>query len=117
MHRGVVCTHRSQSLRFKHLPTFKAARPQKGHVMDLTDKYLTRKQVCETLGISTSTLRRMVDAGDFPQPIQISERRQLFWDIDVFDWLQERDLDRMRAIRDEDKYDEYWDEGEDGDEE
>jgi len=85
--------------------------------MDLTDKYLTRKQVCETLGISTSTLRRMVDAGDFPQPIQISERRQLFWDIDVFDWLQERDLDRMRAIRDEDKYDEYWDEGEDGDEE
>ena len=85
--------------------------------MDLTDKYLTRKQVCETLGISTSTLRRMVDAGDFPQPIQISERRQLFRDIDVFDWLQERDLDRMRAIRDEDKYDEYWDEGEDGDEE
>jgi len=117
MHRGVVCTHRSQSLRFKNLSTFKAARPQKGHVMDLTDKYLTRKQVCETLGISTSTLRRMVDAGDFPQPIQISERRQLFRDIDVFDWLQERDLDRMRAIRDEDKYDEYWDEGEDGDEE
>jgi len=117
MHRGVVCTHRSQSLRFKNLSTFKAARPQKGHVMDLTDKYLTRKQVCETLGISTSTLRRMVDAGDFPQPIQISERRQLFRDIDVFDWLQECDLDRMRAIRDEDKYDEYWDEGEDGDEE
>ena len=85
--------------------------------MELTDKYLTRKQVCETLGISTSTLRRLVDSGDFPQPIQISERRQLFRDNDVFDWLQERDLDRMRAIHDGDTYDEYWDEGEDGDEE
>ena len=85
--------------------------------MDLTDKYLTRKQVCETLGISTSTLRRLVDAGDFPQPIQISERRQLFRDDDVFDWLQERDLDRMRAAHDGDTYDEYWDEGEDDDEE
>jgi len=85
--------------------------------MELTDKYLTRKEVCETLGVSTSTLRRLVDLGDFPQPIQVSERRQLFSQDRVFDWLLERDVDRMRAIRDEDKYDEYWDEGEDGDEE
>ncbi len=46
--------------------------------MELTDKYLTRKEVCETLGVSTSTLRRLVHLGDFPQPIQVSERRQLF---------------------------------------
>ena len=85
--------------------------------MDLKDKYLTRKEVCETLGVSTSTLCRLVDLGDFPQTIQISERRQLFRDNDVFDWLQKRDLERMRAIHDGDTYDEYWDEGEDGDEE
>ena len=85
--------------------------------MTIEENFLTRKQVCETLGISTSTLRRLVDAGDFPQPIQISERRQLFRDDDVFDWLQERDLDRMRATHDGDTYDEYWDEGEDDDEE
>ena len=58
--------------------------------MTIEENFLTRKQVCETLGISTSTLRRLVDLGDFPQPIQISERRQLFRDNDVFDWLQER---------------------------
>ena len=85
--------------------------------MSFADTYLTRKQVCETLGVSNSTLRRLVDFDDFPQPIQVSERRQLFRDNDVFDWLQERDLDRMRAIHDGDTYDEYWDEGEDGDEE
>ena len=85
--------------------------------MTIEETFLTRKQVCETLGISTSTLRRLVDSGDFPQPIQISERRQLFRDNDVFDWLQERDLERMRANHDGDTYDEYWDEGEDGDEE
>ena len=85
--------------------------------MTIKENFLTRKQVCETLGISTSTLRRLVDLGDFPQPIQVSERRQLFRDNDVFDWLQERDLERMRAIHDGDTYDEYWDEGEDGDEE
>ena len=81
--------------------------------MTIKENFLARKQVCETLGISTSTLRRLVDSGDFPQPIQISERRQLFRDNDVFDWLQERDLERMRAIHDGDTYDEYWDEGED----
>ena len=55
--------------------------------MSFAGTYLTRKQVCETLGISTSTLRRLVDCGEFPQPIQISERRQLFQQKDLVGWL------------------------------
>ena len=58
--------------------------------MSFADTYLTRKQVCETLGISTSTLRRLVDCGEFPQPIQISERRQLFQQKDLVGWLNQR---------------------------
>ena len=58
--------------------------------MSYADTYLTRKQVCETLGISTSTLRRLVDCGEFPQPIQISERRQLFQQKDLVGWLNHR---------------------------
>ena len=51
--------------------------------MPFAGTYLTRKQVCETLGVSNSTLRRLVDFDDFPQPIQISDRRQLFQRRDV----------------------------------
>ena len=58
--------------------------------MSFADTYLTRKQVCETLGISTSTLRRLVDCGEFTQPIQISERRQLFQQKDLVGWLNHR---------------------------
>ena len=85
--------------------------------MTLQEKYLTRSEVCKILGISTSNLRRLVDYGDFPQPIQISERRQLFRDNDIFDWLEERDLDRMRAIHDDDTFDDEWDDEDDEDEE
>ena len=85
--------------------------------MTIEETFLTRKQVCETLGISTSTLRRLVDRGDFPQPIQISERRQLFRDNDIFDWLEERDLDRMHAIHDDETSDDEWDDEDDEDEE
>ena len=58
--------------------------------MSFADTYLTRKQVCETLGISTSTLRRLVDCGEFPRPIQISERRHLFQQKDLVGWLNHR---------------------------
>ena len=85
--------------------------------MDLTDKYLTRKEVCDTLGISTSTLRRLVDLGDFPQPIQVSERRQLFSQDRVFDWLLERDVDRIQQEHEEDWEEDDWDDDEEDDDE
>ena len=58
--------------------------------MIIEENFLTRKQVCEILGISTSTLRRLVDCGEFPKPIQISERRQLFQQKDLVGWLNHR---------------------------
>ena len=58
--------------------------------MNIEENFLTRKQVFETLSISTSSLRRLVDCGEFPQPIQISERRQLFQQKDLVGWLNHR---------------------------
>ena len=84
--------------------------------MSIKDEYLTRKEVANTLGISTSTLRRLLESSDFPQPIKISERRQLFLYEEIFDWLYERHVDRMRAIHDGDTYDAHWVDEENGDE-
>ena len=118
MQCGVVCAHRSQPLRYRKRGKFYARQSRRKVItMTLQEKYLTRSEVCKILGISTSTLRRLVDCGDFPQPIQISERRQLFRDNDIFDWLEERDLDRMRAIHDDDTFDDEWDDEDDKDEE
>tara|TARA_B100000989_G_scaffold200577_1_gene151654 strand:- start:516 stop:755 length:240 start_codon:yes stop_codon:yes gene_type:complete len=58
--------------------------------MSFAGTYLTRKQVCETLGVSNSTLRRLADFNDFPQPIQISDRRQMFQQKDLVGWLNHR---------------------------
>ena len=95
---------------------FCAAAPQKDATMSIKDEYLTRKEVANTLGISTSTLRRLLESSDFPQPIKISERRQLFLYEEIFDWLYERHVDRMRAIHDGDTYDAHWVDEENGDE-
>ena len=58
--------------------------------MNIEENFLTRKQVFETLSISTSSLRRLVDCGEFPQPIRISEQRQLFQQKDLVGWLNHR---------------------------
>ena len=67
--------------------------------------------------VSTSTLRRLVDLGDFPQPIQVSERRQLFSQDRVFDWLLERDVDRIQQEHEEDWEEDDWGDEEDDDDE
>ena len=36
----------------------------------------TIRESAKAIGVSYSTLRRMIAAGDFPKPIQISQRRK-----------------------------------------
>lgn len=46
--------------------------------------------ICEALGVSRATLRRMVQDGRFPEPVRLS-RRTLRWRVDeVNAWLQSR---------------------------
>ena len=44
------------------------------------DAALNAKQVCELIGVSVSTLKRMVEDGRFPKPFKASERR-IAWSV------------------------------------
>lgn len=46
-----------------------------------------RAQVCQTLGVSASTLDRMVKSGRFPSPIRIGVRRIGWRETDVAAWV------------------------------
>ncbi|MEP3232252.1 MAG: AlpA family phage regulatory protein [Hyphomicrobiales bacterium] len=41
-----------------------------------TQQIETVRQSATAIGVSYSTIRRMIAAGDFPKPIQLSPRRQ-----------------------------------------
>ena len=68
--------------------------------MEFQERYMTRKEVCEFLGISVSTIRRWLEIGRLPQPIQISERRQLFKEEEIVEWLRECELERLQDAKD-----------------
>ena len=40
------------------------------------NRLVPRAEVLETLGVSNSTLWRMIQAGEFPPPVEISARRK-----------------------------------------
>jgi len=62
------------------------------------DRILSREQLLDMLGISAPTLWREVQAGRFPSPVQISQRRSGYRESEVRQWL----ADRPRvALRDE----------------
>ena len=68
--------------------------------MGFQERLMTRKEVCESLGISVSTIRRWLEIGRLPQPIQISERRQLFKEDEIVRWLRECELERFQDAGD-----------------
>ena len=50
------------------------------------------KQVCELTTFSSSTIRRLVKAGNFPKPIQISTRR-IGWNREaIISWLASKSV-------------------------
>jgi len=52
--------------------------------------YLSRGQVAERLGISICTLWRMIRAGQFPPPVQISPRRVGWPENVLIQWETEK---------------------------
>jgi len=52
--------------------------------MSNTVQLLKRKEVLNLLGVSDSTLRRMIVRGEFPHPLRISQRR-MAWRSDAVD--------------------------------
>jgi prophage regulatory protein len=53
-------------------------------------RFLTRKALCEKLGLSPGTVYRLERHGDFPKRIVIGPRR-VAWDCDqVEEWMRQR---------------------------
>lgn len=53
-------------------------------------RFLTLRDVSENTRLSQPTIRRMVRAGDFPQPFDLSPKRIAFWAHEVEAWMRER---------------------------
>ena len=49
--------------------------------------FLTMKEVSDLLGISISTINRLIKKGEFPQKVKISPRRIVFMRTDIEDWI------------------------------
>ena len=49
--------------------------------------FFTIQEVSEFLGISTSTINRLVKKGDFHPKVKISSRRIVFMKKEIDDWI------------------------------
>ena len=49
--------------------------------------FLTMKEVSDLLGISVSTINRLIKRGDFPQKIKISPQRMIFMKREIDEWI------------------------------
>ncbi|MBO8241165.1 DUF3853 family protein [Prochlorococcus marinus XMU1410] len=53
--------------------------------------FLTIKEVSNILGISVSTINRLVKKGDFPSKIKLSPGRKVFMKNDIEDWIKTKE--------------------------
>ena len=52
--------------------------------------FLNIKEVSELLGISVSTINRLIKRGDFPPKIKISPKRMIFMKREVDEWIKSK---------------------------
>ena len=52
--------------------------------------FLTIKEVSELLGISVSTINRLVQKGDFPSKIKLSPGRKVFMKFQIDEWIKSK---------------------------
>ena len=57
--------------------------------------FLSIKEVSELLGISVSTINRLIKRGDFPQKIKISPRRIVFMKNDINEWIKKIEKNKV----------------------
>ena len=56
-------------------------------MVDPLPRLLTELEVCQTLGISKSTLRPMIRRGEFPEPLKLSSGTSRWPEQDVNDYV------------------------------
>ena len=54
--------------------------------------FLSIKEVSELLGISVSTINRLIKRGDFPQKIKISPKRIIFMKREIDEWIKSKKI-------------------------
>ena len=54
--------------------------------------FFTIQEVSEFLGISTSTINRLIKQGDFPQKVKISPRRIVFMRDEIDEWIKSKKI-------------------------
>ena len=52
--------------------------------------FLTIKEVSNLLGISVSTINRLIKKGEFPSKIKLSPRRKVFMKFEIEEWVKEK---------------------------
>ena len=52
--------------------------------------FLTMKEVSDLLGISISTINRLIKKGEFPQKVKISPRRMVFMKREIDEWIESK---------------------------
>ena len=50
--------------------------------------FFTIQEVSEFLGISISTINRLVKEGDFPPKVKLSPRRMVFMRREIDEWIE-----------------------------
>ena len=55
--------------------------------------FLTIKEVSELLGISVSTINRLIKKGEFPPKRKISPKRMVFMEYQIQEWIDYRRSD------------------------
>ena len=57
--------------------------------------FLSIKEVSELLGISVSTINRLIKRGDFPQKIKLSPRRIVFMKNEINEWIKKIEKNKV----------------------
>ena len=50
--------------------------------------FLTMKEVSDLLGISVSTIDRLIKRGQFPPKVKLSPRRKVFLRSEIDEWIK-----------------------------
>ena len=66
-------------------------------VFNEKNQIMSMNQVVEITGLSKSTIKRLVKRNEFPPCIRISERRIGWKASDINNWIQAREINRMRG--------------------
>ena len=54
--------------------------------------FLTIKEVSKLIGISVSTINRLIKKGDFPDKIKLSPRRLVFMKYEIQEWINKKKI-------------------------